>query len=149
MFDPKIAKQMSNTKRKKYGKRVCEIDQNKKILTIWNSLAEAGEETELNRYKISNVCNGIRLTTGNRYFRFLDENDEIIEPKKKVNQIKTNRITKTSKKVIKMNSENEILQIYDTITIAAIENNCDASGISKVCKGKRKTCGGFKWKYQN
>ena len=43
MFDPKIASKMSDTKRKKYGKKVCEIDKDKNILNIWNSLAEAGE----------------------------------------------------------------------------------------------------------
>lgn len=32
--------------------------------------------------------------------------------------------------------------------IAAADNNCDASGISKVCNGKRNKCGGFKWEYQ-
>ena len=149
MFDPEIAKKMSDTKREKYGKRVCEIDNNKQILTIWNSLAEAGEKTGLDRYKISNVCNGTRLTTGNRYFRFLDENDKIIEPDTRVNQVQTNRITKSSKKVIKMSEENEELQIYDSIALAAADNACDASGISKVCNGTRKKCGGFKWKYQN
>lgn len=78
---------MSNTKREKYGKKVCEIDKDRNILNIWNSLAEAGEKTNLNRFKISNVCNGIRLTTGNRIFRFLDEKNQIIEPEKITNQI--------------------------------------------------------------
>ena len=36
MFDPAIAKKMSNTKREKYGKRVCEIDSTKNIINIWN-----------------------------------------------------------------------------------------------------------------
>lgn len=148
MFDPAIAKKMSDTKREKYGKRVCEIDKYNNILTIWNSLAEAGEETGLDRFKISSVCNGARLTTGNRVFRFLDEEDKIIEPEIKVNQVQSNRITKSSKKVVKMNDNNEELQTYDSIALASADNNCDASGISKVCNGKRNKCGGFKWKYK-
>ena len=148
LLDPVIAKKMSNTKRAKYGKRVCEIDENKNILNIWDSLAEAGEDTGLDRFKISNVCNGTRLTTGNRIFRFLDNEDKIIEPKAKVNQVQSNRITKSSKKVVKMNDNNEELQIYNSIALAAADNNCDASGISKVCNGRRNKCGGFKWKYQ-
>lgn len=148
MFDPVVAKKMSDTKRKKYGKQVCEIDSTNNILMIWNSLAEAGEATGLDRFKISNVCNGTRLTTGNRIFRFLNEKNQIIEPEPKVNQVQSNRITKSSKKVIKMNDNNEELQIYDSIALAATDNNCDASGISKVCNGKRNKCGGFKWKYQ-
>ena len=148
MFDPAIAKKVSDTKRKKYGKRVCEIDSIKNILNIWESLAEAGEKTGLDRFKISNVCNGTILTTGNRTFRFLDDENQIIEPETKINQVQSNRITKSSKKVIKMNNNNKELQIYDSVALAAADNNCDASGISKVCNGKRNKCGGFKWKYQ-
>lgn len=148
LLDPVIAKKMSDTKRVKYGKRVCEIDENKNILEIWNSLAEAGEKTGLDRFKISDVCNGKRLTTGNRVFRFLDEADNILIPVEKVNQVQTNRITKASKKVVKMTLEGEILQVYDSIALAAADTGCDSSAISKVCRGQRNKCGGFKWEFQ-
>lgn len=148
LLDPAIAKKMSDTKRAKYGKRVCEIDENKNILEIWDSLAEAGEETGLNRFKISDVCNGKRLTTGNRVFRFLDEADNILIPVEKVNQVQANRITKASKKVVKMTLEGEILQVYDSIALAAADTGCDSSAISKVCRGQRNKCGGFKWEFQ-
>lgn len=148
MFDPNVAKKMSDTKRDKYGKRVSEIDSNGNIIDVWDSLAEAGEKTGLDRFKISDVCNGRRLTTGDRVFRFLDEEENIIIPEVKVNQVQTNRITKTSRKVIKMDDNNNILQTYDSVALAASDNNCDASAISKVCNGKRNKCGGFKWMYQ-
>ena len=148
LLDPAIAKKMSDTKRAKYGKRVCEIDEDKNILEIWNSLAEAGEKTGLDRFKISDVCNGKRLTTGNRVFRFLDEADNILIPVEKVNQVQTNRITKASKKVVKMTLEGEILQVYDSIALAAADTGCDSSAISKVCRGQRNKCGGFKWEFQ-
>lgn len=148
MFDPNVAKKMSDTKRDKYGKRVSEIDSNGNIIDVWDSLAEAGEKTGLDRFKISDVCNGRRLTTGDRVFRFLDEEENIIIPEVKVNQAQTNRITKTSRKVMKMDDNNNILQTYDSVALAAADNNCDASAISKVCNGKRNKCGGFKWMYQ-
>lgn len=148
LLDPAIAKKMSDTKRAKYGKRVCEIDEDKNILEIWDSLAEAGEKTGLDRFKISDVCNGKRLTTGNRVFRFLDEADNILIPVEKVNQVQTNRITKASKKVVKMTLEGEILQVYDSIALAAADTGCDSSAISKVCRGQRNKCGGFKWEFQ-
>ena len=148
LLDPAIAKKMSDTKRAKYGKRVCEINENKNILEIWNSLAEAGEKTGLDRFKISDVCNGKRLTTGNRVFRFLDEADNIIIPVEKVNQVQSNRITKSSKKVVKMTLDGEILQVYDSIALASADTGCDSSSISKVCNGQRNKCGGFKWQYQ-
>ena len=148
LLDPAIAKKMSDTKRAKYGKRVCEIDENKNILEIWNSIAEAGEKTGLDRFKISDVCNGKRLTTGNRVFRFLDEANNIIIPIEKVNQTQSNRITKSSKKVVKMTLNGEILKVYDSIALASADTGCDSSSISKVCNGQRNKCGGFKWQYR-
>ena len=139
MFDPMVAKKMSDTKRKKYGKRVCEIDSANNIIAIWNSLAEAGEITGLNRFKISSVCNGTRLTTGNRVFRFLDEKNQIIEPKVKVNQIQSNRITKTSRKVGAYDKDNNLIQEFDSLQLAAQFCGGNSSTISAVCRGKRKT----------
>lgn len=150
-FDPAIVEKMKNSKRKLYGKPVCEIDINNTILNQWNSLAEAGEQTGLDRFKISSVCNGKRHTTGGRIFRFLDENNLPIEIT--YNNIpKTNRITANSKKVVKIDKNTlEILAIYESIALAGKENNCDASTIAKVCKGdkKYKSTGGFYWKYFN
>ena len=45
------------------------------------------------------------------------------------------------------NKTKEILATYDTIALAARENKCDASGITKTCKGIRAYCGGYLWKY--
>lgn len=115
MFDPAIAKKMSDTKREKYGKRVCEIDSTKNILNIWDSLAEAGEDTGLDRFKISNVCNGTRLTTGDRIFRFLDDKNQIIEPEAKVNQVQLNRITKSSRRVGAYDKNNNLIQEFDSL----------------------------------
>lgn len=115
MFDPAIAKKMSNTKREKYGKRVCEIDSSKNIINIWASLAEAGEKTGLDRFKISNVCNGTRLTTGNRVFRFLNNGNQIVEPEAKVNQVQLNRITKSSRRVGAYDKNNNLIQEFDSL----------------------------------
>lgn len=147
MFDPMVAKKMSDTKRKKYGKRVCEIDSANNIIAIWNSLAEAGEITGLNRFKISSVCNGTRLTTGNRVFRFLNEKNQIIEPKVKVNQIQSNRITKTSRKVGAYDKDNNLIQEFDSLQLAAQFCGGNSSTISAVCRGKRKTHKNYIWRY--
>lgn len=147
MFDPMVAKKMSDTKRKKYGKRVCEIDSANNIIAIWNSLAEAGEITGLDRFKISSVCNGTRLTTGNRVFRFLDEKNQIIEPKAKVNQVQSNRITKTSRKVGAYDKDNNLIQEFDSLQLAAQFCGGNSSTISAVCRGKRKTHKNYIWRY--
>lgn len=147
MFDPAIAKKMSDTKREKYGKRVCEIDSTKNILNIWNSLAEAGEDTGLDRFKISNVCNGTRLTTGNRTFRFLNDENKIIEPEAKVNQVQSNRITKTSRRVGAYDKDNNLIQEFDSLQLAAQFCGGNSSTISAVCRGKRNSHKNYIWRY--
>lgn len=42
---------------------------------------------------------------------------------------------------------NEILKTYDSASEAARVNSLNNSKISSVCRGKRKTAGGFVWKY--
>ena len=147
MFDPAIAKKMSDTKREKYGKRVCEIDSANNILTIWDSLAEAGEATGLDRFKISNVCNGTRLTTGNRIFRFLDEENKITIPEAKVNQVKSNRITKSSRRVGAYDKDNNLIQEFDSLQLAAQFCGGNSSTISAVCRGKRNSHKNYIWRY--
>lgn len=147
MFDPAIAKKMSDTKREKYGKRVCEIDSMKNILNIWDSLAEAGEDTGLDRFKISSVCNGTRLTTGNRLFRFLDDKNQIIEPEAKVNQVQSNRITKTSRRVGAYDKDNNLIQEFDSLQLAAQFCGGNSSTISAVCRGKRNSHKNYIWRY--
>ena len=147
MFDPAIAKKMSDTKREKYGKRVCEIDSTKNILNIWDSLAEAGEDTGLDRFKISNVCNGTRLTTGDRIFRFLDDKNQIIEPEAKVNQVQLNRITKSSRRVGAYDKNNNLIQEFDSLQLAAQFCGGNSSTISAVCRGKRNSHKNYIWRY--
>lgn len=147
MFDPTIAKKMSDTKREKYGKRVCEIDSDKNIINVWESLAEAGENTGLDRFKISNVCNGTRLTTGNRIFRFLDDENQIIEPEAKVNQVQSNRVTKSSRKVGAYDKNNNLIETFDSLQLAAQFCGGNSSTISAVCRGKRNSHKNYVWRY--
>lgn len=55
---------------------------------------------------------------------------------------------KQQKPVLRISKNNEIIE-YNGINEAARENNCNASDIIRVCKGTRKTCAGFIWKYKN
>lgn len=52
-----------------------------------------------------------------------------------------------AKKVAKLDPKtNEIIQVYSSIQEAERENG-NTKHISSVCKGKRKTCAGYKWQY--
>ena len=148
--DPATYKKISETKREQ-ANNVAEVDNNYNIIKIWRSIIDCAEETGLDERKIASVCRGERHTTGNRIFYWI-VNDELKIPKYKYDYYKgekgTTQIQSTSKKVAKIDKDtNKIICTYDTIALAARENNCDSSGISKVCRGIRNTTGGFKWKY--
>lgn len=50
--------------------------------------------------------------------------------------------------VLQLDKDNNILNEYNSVNEAARQTGCDCSTISKVCRGKLKTHGGFKWKYK-
>jgi len=54
---------------------------------------------------------------------------------------------KNGKSVKKLDTNGNILEIYDTIKEASEKNNISSSSISNTCKDKQKTAGGFKWEY--
>ena len=58
------------------------------------------------------------------------------------------RIAKRIKPVLQFDKKGNFLNEFSSILEAATVLNIDNSGISKVCKGKAKTCGGFIWKYK-
>jgi hypothetical protein len=52
------------------------------------------------------------------------------------------------RKVLKFDNEGNFVKKYNSITEAANENNVTISQITSVCKGRRKSCAGSTWKYQ-
>ena len=54
-----------------------------------------------------------------------------------------------SKKIIQIDLNQNIIREYNCIAEAGRINNINTSNISLVCKGKRKQCGGYIWKYIN
>ncbi len=55
--------------------------------------------------------------------------------------------SRKTKPVIQMNLQGKIINAYMTIRLAAGATDVGVTDISKVCMGKRKTAGGYKWKY--
>jgi len=54
---------------------------------------------------------------------------------------------KNGKNVFKIDNNNNIIKMYLTIKDASVNNSISISNITNVCRGKQKTAGGFKWKY--
>lgn len=65
------------------------------------------------------------------------------ETKQKISQSKKGTVSKFRKKVLCV----ETNIIYDSITEASLKTGASTSKISSCCNGKRKTTGGYHWKY--
>ena len=57
------------------------------------------------------------------------------------------RYTKTNRKVAQIDLNNNIIEIYKSISTVARKLNTDGTHIIDVCRGRRKTAYGYKWSY--
>lgn len=57
-------------------------------------------------------------------------------------------ISKISKPILQLDLQGNFIKEFDSAKSASLELGIDSSCIGKCCKGKRKTCGGFIWKYK-
>ena len=56
-------------------------------------------------------------------------------------------IDSRKKKVQQYNIHGEFLKEYNSVSEASKFTDCNKSGIAKVCRGERKSCGGYIWQY--
>ena len=55
----------------------------------------------------------------------------------------------SAKAICQLDLNGNILEQFAYATLAAKKFNLDLSSIIKCCRGKQKTCGGYKWQYLN
>lgn len=128
----KISKAMKG----KGAKRVKQIDpESGEVVKIWDSQTEACEFYNGNHSLINNAIKRNSLTKG-YYWKFEDDDTPLIKKKnpfsKEVEQIDKNTL--------------EVIKVWDSLSEVERQLNISVSNISNVCKGKRKTAGGFIWR---
>ena len=55
----------------------------------------------------------------------------------------------SAKPIVQISLTGEIIKRYDYASLASKELSIDLSTIIKCCRGKNKTCGGYRWAYEN
>lgn len=119
-------------------------------------------EIKLNKNNTSKVFKVHRLVAQ----AFLEDYDEKLQVNHKDENKTNNRVdnlemcdskyncnygtrnNKIAKGILQLDSNNNIIKIWRSATDIEKELNIKQSNIIAVCKGKRKTLRGFKWKYQ-
>lgn len=101
------------------------------------TLADATKETGISKSIICNVCKGKGHTAGG--FRWSYEGQPL--------EIKERKKLSSRKKVQQFDKQNNLVQQFDSLTDAANITGINCANIGQVCNGKRKTAGGYIWKY--
>ena len=81
--------------------------------------------------------------TGNKYRVGKKHTDEV---KKRLSDMKNGVVMPTRKKVYQYSIDGDFIKVYDSLTIAMNENGL--RDINAVCHGKRRTAGGYMWRYE-
>lgn len=125
----------------KIGTKCALVDENENIIKQYCSLREAGKEESCSVSQISSVCKGNLYKTNNKLFRYLDENNNIIEIEPKYN-LRYSEICGIS-----MFNEEDILY-FNSIKEAADYMQVTPSLISKSINGESryKQVKGYLWR---
>ena len=133
-----------------YGKHLSE--EHKKKLSECNKGKHRSEET---RKKMSDAQKGekhwnygkhhsevskIKMSEAHRGKKLSEET------RKKISEKQING--KKSKSVLQMDKTNKIIAEYPSLREVERQTGFNNSSISLCCRGKQKTCGGFKWQYK-
>lgn len=136
----KIGNAQKGEKNHMYGKTGALNKTSKKVINlntnvIYGSSMECARELNLSNSHISSVCRGDRGSTGGYVFRYLDENNNIIEPKNKIN-IKNKQVMCLETK-----------EIFSSVADAERKYFGHRNGtISTACKIGRISAG-YHWKF--
>lgn len=126
-----------NTNRRR---AVCQYDlQTGQLINTYESLSAAAKAVGVGTANISLACSGKAKNSGGYIWKYIDSDEEVDCSKHQKNK-KHIRVSQFSK-------DGHLIATYYSIIEAARENNLDQSAISKACRGKLQTVGGYIWKY--
>lgn len=130
---------------KELNHSVLQYDSNGNFIKEFPSYNSAAVELGCDRNLIRNAAQNISSTAKGYFWK--DKNDpiNIYEKIKAYNS----RYNDRKKQVAQLDLSGNIIAVYESVTAAAnrLGQPSLRSAISKVCQGKQKTSGGFKWKY--
>ncbi len=117
-----------------------------KKIKSWFSLTKASEETGVNLGSISNCATGIKRTAGGYVWFFKEEySDQKIKELLQIDFRRTGKNCHRSKVVYRLDTDNNILEIFDSATEAQEKYTGD---IYACCRGRTKTAGKEYWCYE-
>lgn len=145
------SKQISHRKSisTKVSRKIEQYSLDNKLIKIYNSIIEASIETHIGPTNIQSCTSGRTKTAGGYIWKYLTDESIYIkteEYKQKNREIITKKL---GKKIGQYSLDKKIIKIYNSIADASRCTNICYSSIGEVANGKKKTAGGFIWKFEN
>lgn len=140
MSENKKGKQVDNFAQYISQKRKSVVQYSLDLIKIkkYDCIADAQKELNINRTLIANVCNGKGNTAGGYAWKW--EQD-----KRKINHIDIKN--KKAREINQYDLDNNFIKKWINILEATKHYNLSTGVICNVCKGNRKTAGGYIWRY--
>lgn len=105
------------------------------LVNKFNSLERAGNAVGATKKQISRACLSVNQTFGG--YRWSYKYEKKIVPNK----------DKRLKEVEQFEPSGKRVKTYSSLREASYKSGVNRSSIAKVCRGERKTAGGFVWRY--
>lgn len=122
-----------------HQKIVVQYDLKMNRLNIFESIIMASIKTGTNQNSIRLCCNRMRKQAGGYIWRFIYDCQDV--------ENKEHNIRQNGKKVIQYDYFYNKISTYISASEAAEYIGISKSGIIECCNRKRKTCGGYIWRY--
>lgn len=128
-----------------YSKRIIQYDLDGNFVKVWESIKSAAKHLNINNSCISHSILDEQVTI-HGFFKYYTKNYPLKIIRKLNNkQIAAIEKLNSTRKIGQFSKNNQFIKEYDNIKDASSITN--KGNIIKCCKGKRKTAGGFIWKY--
>lgn len=129
-----------------YNHPVKQIDPNTlQVINIYNSISEAASAVKCSLSAISMALSGQHKAAAGFIWKNIDFDESTLQKEKIKNMHSNQKLLQLDK------NTGEVLNIYNSVkeALIALGRECPTDGnIYNVCKGKRKTAYGFKWKFE-
>lgn len=131
---------------KKFRKKVAQYTLSGDLVNIYDSLTEASFKTGISDSSIGMVCTNKRQSGGGYYWMYIEDENipQKIDIKINIKTIKESE----PKPVIQFDKDGNLISEYQSVREASRQTNIILSSIVETCKGKRKSAGGYIWKYK-
>ena len=121
------------------NRKILQYDKDNNLIQIYETLEDAAAASGVAKSTISNVCHGKGKSGGGFLWKYEDN----LNPRKNY----TSKIHK--KEVIQFDKFGNQINTFKSLTEAAQQTGINLGNIGQVCNNKRKTAGGYIWKYKD